>query len=354
MQNQQLMKPAFRSPADVVRWFGAIQSQDFAGSLWAIGLRMREACEADVERAIGEGSILRTWPMRRTIHLVPAEDARWMVRLLAPRQIARMAPYYRKLGITNRKLDRAGKVLHAALVGGKQLTRAELYSRLNAAGIATDAPAGMAHGMHLITHWALDGLICIAARKGKHPTFVLLDEWVARGRDLSGDDAYAELATRYFQSHAPATVADFAWWAGLAMAEARRSMWLIADSLKAIVIDGAECWLTRGFAESATAPPPVLLLPAFDQYTVGYANRSAAVEATMMNSVNHGLAANILVNGRVAGTWKRSFSGKNAVVVFPNLLRKLTNKERIALRQAAKRYAAFVGRTLVAQSRSSN
>jgi len=347
MQNERLIKPVFRSPADVVRWFGAIQSQDFAGSLWAIGLRMREACEADVERAIAERSILRTWPMRRTIHLVPAEDARWMVRLLAPRQIARMAPYYRKLDITSRKLDRAGKVLHRALAGGRQLTRAELYSRLNAAGIATDAPAGMAHGMHLITHWALDGLICIAARKGKQPTFALLDEWAPRSRDLSGDDACAELAKRYFQSHAPATISDFAWWAGLAMAEARRFVWLIADSLKTLTIDGTEYWLNGDLAESAAAQPPVLLLPAFDEYTVGYADRSAAVEATMMNSVNHGLAASIFVNGRVAGTWKRSISGKNAVVVVPNLLRKLTNKERIALRRAAERYAAFLGRTLV-------
>ena len=350
MQNQRLMKPAFRSPADVVRWFGAIQSQDFAGSLWAIGLRMREACETDVERAIAERSILRTWPIRRTIHLVPAEDARWMVRLLAPRQIARMALYYRKLAITDRKLDRAGKVLHASLAGGKQLTRAELYGRLNAAGIATDAPAGMAHGMHLLTHWALDGLICIAARKGKQSTFALLDEWAAKGRELSGDDAYGELATRYFQSHAPATVADFAWWAGLAMADAKRSVWLIADSLKTVKIDGTEYWLTRDLAESAAAQPPVLLLPAFDEYTVGYADRSAAVEATMMNSVNHGLAASMLANGRVAGTWKRSFSGKNAVAVVPNLLRMLTSKERIALRQAAERYAAFVGRTLVGAS----
>jgi hypothetical protein len=350
MQNQRLIKPAFPNPADVARWFGAIQSQDFAGSLWAIGLRIRDACEADVERAIAERSILRTWPMRRTIHLVPAEDARWMVRLLAPRQIARMAPYYRKLGITNRKLDCAGKVLHAALVGGQQLTRAELYSRLNAAGIATSAPAGMAHGMHLITHWALDGLICIAARKGKQPAFALLDEWVARSRELSGDDACAELATRYFQSHAPATVADFAWWAGLAIAEARRSVWLIADSLKPITVDGIEYWLMRDLAESAAGPPPVLLLPAFDEYTVGYANRSAAVEASMMNSVNHGLAAGILVNGRVTGTWKRSFSGRKAVAVVPNLLRKLTSKERIALRRAAERYAAFLGKTLAGAS----
>lgn len=348
MQNQRLLRPAFGNPAEVVRWFGAIQSQDYAGSLYAIGLRTRGACEADVERAIAQGSIVRTWPMRRTIHCVPAEDAGWMVRLLAPRQIARMDPYYRKMGITTRELERAGKVLHNALAGGRQLARAELYGELNTAGIATDGRPGVGRGLHLITHWALEGLICIAARKGKQPTFALLDEWTPRGRELKGDDAYAELARRYFQSHGPATVADFAWWAGIAMADARRAVGLIANWLEPVAIDGVEYWLARGQPEAASGPLPDLLLPAFDEYMVGYADRSAAVETTMMKSVNNGLAAGVLMNGRIAGTWKRALCAKNTVAVVPNLLRRLTGKERTALRRAAARYAAFLGRTLAA------
>jgi hypothetical protein len=346
MINQRLMKPVSHSPADAVRWFGAIQSQDLAGSLYAMGLRMPHASETTVERAIAEKSILRTWPMRRTIHCVPAEDARWMVRLLAPRQIDRMAPYHRKLGITNHELKRAGKVLHSALAEGRQLTRAELYGKLNAAGIATDAPDGLAHGLHLITHWAQAGLICIASRRGKQPTFALLEEWAPRGRELWGDDAYAELAKRYFQSHGPATVADFAWWSGMSMPEAKRALWLLGDSLRAIAIDGGQYWLTRDLSEAAAGPLPVLFLPAFDEYTVGYADRSAAVDANLLKSVNHGLAASILVNGRIAGTWKRAFFAKNTVAVVPHLLRSLTTKERGGLRRAAERYAAFLGRTL--------
>jgi winged helix DNA-binding protein len=349
MVNQRFLKPSFRSPAGVVRWFGAVQSQDLASSLYAIGLRMRDASEATVERAIAGRSIVRSWPMRRTIHCMPAEDARWMVRLLAPRQIARMAVYHRRLGITNHDLERAGKVLHRALAGGKQLTRLEIYGALNAAGVATDAPEGMSRGLHFITHWAQAGLICMASRSGKQHSFALLDEWAPRGRELSGDDAYAELASRYVQSHGPATVADFAWWAGLTMPEAKRSLGLIADSLKAVTIDGAEYWLIRDLSEAVAGPLPVLLLPAFDEYTVGYADRSAAVDEAILATVNHGLAAGIYINGRMAGTWKRALSGKSKVTVLPNLFRKLTNKERTALRRAAERYAMFLGGTLVAE-----
>lgn len=349
LSSQQLIRPSLRRPVDVARWFGAIQSQDPAASSYAIGLRMREGSESAIERAIAQKTIVRTWPMRRTIHCMAAEDAGWMVRLLAPRQIARMATYHRKGGITDRDLESAGKVLHSALAGDKQLTRAELYGELNAAGIATDEHAGMMRGMHILTHWAQAGLICIAARKGKQQTFALLDEWIPRGRDLSGDDAFAELAKRYFQSHGPATVADFAWWAGLTMAEARRSVWLIAKLLKTVRIDGTESWLMRNLAEAAAGPLPVLLLPAFDEYTVGYADRTAAADRDVLASVNHGLAANILVNGRIAGTWKRKLSGEGGVVVVPDVLRSLTTKERTGLRRAAQRYAGFLGATLWAE-----
>ena len=347
MQNQQLTMPGFRSAADVVRWFGAIQSQDLASSLYAIGLRTRDASQATVEHAIAARSIVRTWPMRRTIHCVPAEDARWMVHLLAPRRIARMAVYYRRLEITNHDLDRAGKVLHSALAGGNQLSRPEVYRELNAAGIATDGPAGISRGLHFIVHWAQMGLICMASRKGKQPTFALLDEWVPRSRELSGDEAYAELATRYFQSHGPATVADFAWWSGLTMPEAKRFLCLIVNSLKSFSIDGTDYWLTREHSDAPATPWPVLLLPAFDEYTVGYADRSAAADAPTLKTVNYGLMANILINGRIAGIWKRAISAKNVIFIDAKLLRELTGKERVGLARATERYATFLGGTLL-------
>jgi hypothetical protein len=198
LQNQQLLSHSFKCPTDVVRWFGAFQSQDLASSLYAIGLRTPGSTEPLVERGLSDKTIVRTWPMRRTIHCMPAEDARWMVRLLAPRQNARMASYYRKAGITHGDLERAGKVIHSALAGGKQLTRSELYRELNAAGIATSASAGAMRGLHILVHCAQAGLTCMASRSGKQQTFALLDEWAPPGRDLSGREALAELAKRHW------------------------------------------------------------------------------------------------------------------------------------------------------------
>jgi len=177
LDNQRLTHPSFTTPAEVVRWFGAIQSQDLRGSLYAIGLRMRDATEALVDQAIADRSIVRSWPMRRTIHCMAAEDARWMIRMLAARGLARMQSYHRRMGITAEHLRRAGKVFESSLAGNQQQTRTELYQRLNADGVPTDMPDGQTRGLHLLCHWAQAGLICLAARQGRQPTFALLEDW---------------------------------------------------------------------------------------------------------------------------------------------------------------------------------
>ncbi len=352
LDNQHLAHSSFSTPAEVVRWFGAIQSQNLPSSSCAIGLRMRAATEVLVESAIDSGSIVRSWPMRRTIHCMTAEDVRWMIRMFAPRGIARMAPYHRSMGITPGDLTRAAKVFESSLARGVRLTRPELYERLNASGLATTMPGIPLRGLHLLVHWAQAGLICLAARKGKQPSFALLEDWTPPGRDLFGDDALVELATLYFRAHAPATVKDFAWWTSLPMAEAKRAVHLAGDLLKSTKIDAVEYWLPRDAPAASSGPLPILLLPAFDEYTVAYADRTVAAEESVLRSISHGLAPNILINGRIAGTWKRTLLANETVSVSTNLLRILNRKEQIGLAQAAERYAAFIGRELIADKSS--
>ena len=343
MVNHGLMRSVFTSPVEVVRWFGAIQSQDLPASLYAIGQRMHDATEAIVDRALAEGSIVRSWPMRRTIHCMAADDIRWMIRMLAPRGIARMKPYHRAMGITDDDLARAGNVLESALARGAQLTRPELYGRFNAEGVATKTPDVPMRGLHLLVHWAQAGLICLGARRGKQPTFALLDDWTPRGRDLSGDDALAELAAIYFRAHAPATVKDFSWWSGLTMVEAKRALHVAGDVLRSATIDGVEYWLMRDARGASPGALPFLLLPAFDEYTVGYADRSAAADPSLLPLISHGLAPNIVINGRIAGTWKRTILAKGSVAVTPTLLRSLNKKEQADMARASERYASFLG-----------
>jgi hypothetical protein len=305
LQNQHLSHADLASPADVVRRFGAVQAQDFPDALYAIGLRMPSATDATVEHAISEKTIVRSWPMRGTIHFMPAEDARWMIRLLAPRYNGKAANNYRKAELTPRILAQAGKVLANRMSGGRQCTRQELYAVLNEAGIQTGMQGTEQRGLHVIGHWAREGLICIAARRGKQHTFALLDEWLPPGRDLSSDAAMAEIAKRYFSSHGPATLKDFAWWSGLSLTEAKRGFQPVQHDFERAIVDEAEYWFPPIERPPRSNTKQVFLLPPYDEYTIAYADRSAAIDPAKLSAVQSGLGANVTVDGRIAGTWQR-------------------------------------------------
>jgi len=208
MENQALARPSFRKPEDVVAWFGAVQAQDYLGSLWAIGQRCRSASESLVEKAEARRAIIRTWPMRGTLHFVAAADAKWMLRLLAPRVIARNAARLKRdVDVDASVAARARDIVARALEGGKRLERGALYEALEARRIET----GNSRGLHIL-HWlALEGTICLAGRIGKQHTFALLDEWGPRTQALERDEALAELARRYFTGHGAATLHDLVW-----------------------------------------------------------------------------------------------------------------------------------------------
>lgn len=325
----------------MVRWFGAVQSQDLLASLWAVGLRMgKEITEAEVERAIADKSVIRSWPMRGTIHLMPAEDARWMVRLLAPRLDAKMAVYYRRAGLTAEVIKRAGDVI-AKTLSGKQCTRAEVYAALTAAGIQTTGADSGQRGMHLIVHWARHGLICVTPRKGKQQTFALMDEWMPGGAELSGQEALAEMARRYFRSHGPATLKDFAWWTGATLTEVRRAVEAVKGEFDRETIDGVEVWLSPGLSPTRKAPR-AFMLPPFDEYTVAYADRGAVVERERLVAAGHGIGPNLIIDGRLAGLWKRTLK-KDTVSIEFDLLRPLTSEEKALVPQAVEPYARFLG-----------
>src|SRR5689334_3710438 len=195
LRNQYINGSRLEGPAEVVRALGAVQAQDYYSALWAIGLRLRGVCEAEVEQAIVERRIVRTWPMRGTLHFVAAEDVRWLTELLAPRILLRNAArLLRDFAIDRPVIKRASKIVQAALRGGSALTRAALYEQLDASGIET----GQQRGMHILWWLAHDGLICCGPRAGKQHTFVLLDEWVPGPSSLTRDEALALLAQRYF------------------------------------------------------------------------------------------------------------------------------------------------------------
>src|SRR5438132_5983799 len=236
LRNQQIAQQDFRTPAEVVAYLGALQAQDFAGGKWAIGLRLPNASEADIEGAVADRTIVRTWPMRGTLHFVPAADVRWMLALMASRVVAGSAGRYRSLGLDERTLERGGEALAIALAGRRSLTRPELYRVLDEAGIRS----ADGRGLHIIAHHAQTGLVCFASHAGKQPTFVLLDERVPPATMLDRDEALAELAKRYFTSHGPASLQDFAWWSGLPLRDVRAGAELAALHIDRMRINGVE------------------------------------------------------------------------------------------------------------------
>jgi hypothetical protein len=343
LHQQGLAAAPFENALDVVRWFGAVQAQDYLGSLWALGLRMRRAREAEVERAVAERSIVRTWPLRGTLHFIAAEDVRWMIGLMGARTIARAASRYRQLELDEATFAKSMRVLARALEGGKQLTRTELAATLERRGVAI----GGQRLIHILNRSALEGLTCYAARRGKQFTFALLDEWAPSAKRLSREEALAELARRYFKSHGPATLDDFVWWTGLTTADARAGLETAEASLRRELFDGRAYWLSSSAPALRDESIAAQLLPAFDEYTVAYKERAAVLHTSHVSHANAAsaiLGPTVVIGGRAVGLWKRTLK-RSSVLIKTSLWTTLRKSERNALDASALRYGEFLGLT---------
>jgi hypothetical protein len=340
LYNQHISSAIFDKPGDVVGWLGAVQAQDFLGSLWAVGLRTRNATEQDIEKALADKIIVRTWPLRGTLHFVAAADVRWMLELLTPRIIAASASRRQRLELDDTLFERSKALFVRALQGGRQLPRQAMYGLLDAAHIST---AG-GRGLHILCRLALDGVLCFGAREGKQQTFALLDEWVPKARTMARDEALTELAKRYFTSHGPATLQDYVWWSGLRTSDAKAGLEMAKRHLVREVIDGQIYWFASSMPTAKKARPAAYLLPPFDEYTVAYKDRDAVLDPSYARQVNSGngiFSPIIVVDGQIVGTWNRTLK-KDTVVIKLSPFAKLKEAETRALTEAAERYAEFL------------
>lgn len=342
LTNHRLAGPACAQPGDAVRWLGALQAQDYRGALWAIGLRTAGATERGIEQALAARAIVRTWPLRGTLHFVASQDVRWLLALLTPRVIAHSAGRYRQLGLDEATFGRSKEVFAKALQGGQQLTRDDMLQALAQAGIATTGQ----RGYHLLRRAAQDGLICFGAPRGKQQTFVLLDEWVPESGGRTHDAALAELITRYFTSRGPATAQDLMHWSGLTAAEVKTGLGAAGQALTHATIGDQVYWLPRETPALNSGVPAVHLLPGFDEYLLGYRDRRAVLDPVHVPRICPGSSGmfnpTLVVDGQVTGVWQRTLK-KAAVVIEVAPFRPLTPAENQALSAAAERYGAFLG-----------
>jgi hypothetical protein len=337
--------PREATPADVVRRLLAVQAQDFAAACWALGLRTTGSTRRDVLADLDAGRIVRSWPMRGTLHFVPPEDLRWMLGVTTDRMVTGLAARHRQLKLDVTDLVRARDVVTEALSGGRSLGRAEVMERWERAGIATTGQ----RGYHLIYYLAQTGVLCWGPTLGTQQALVLLDEWAPASRPLEPDEAWAEFLLRYLRGHGPATIKDFVWWTKGTVAGARAGLALLGDTVTSLEVDGVPYVVTAELADRAASAPEtsaergaVHLLPAFDEYLLGYQDRRAVLDDEHVDLIVPGgngiFQPTIVARGRVVGTWRRSGSA-GALDLRP--FAPLTATQQRAAARSAEAYRRF-------------
>jgi hypothetical protein len=344
LHNQHLTGAPLKSPVEVVKWLGAVQAQDYPGAKWALAQRTPGVTDAAIDQVFAEGAILRTHVLRPTWHFVSPEDIRWMLELTAPRVHAVNATMYRQTGLDNATLRRCHTVLEKSLAGGKQLTRTELQVALEQAGISTKGDFRIGY---IMGHAELDGLICSGGRRGKQFTYALLEERAPLARTLDRQAAVAELTRRYFTSHGPATLQDFAVWSGLTIKDARQGVEEVGSKLEHEELDGKTYWFPATRPPAKKASPTAHLLPNYDEYFIGFKDRSAISKAANAFKIHeatrrYALAAHIIfIDGQVVGGWKRALKKEVAVLEMTPIVQ-LTKADQQAVNRAAEKYGAFL------------
>jgi hypothetical protein len=302
---QRLTGQPARSPGEAVRHMLAMQGQDYAGALWSTALRTAGApTAAEIEAALARGEIVRSWPIRGTLHLTAAEDLRWLLALTTPRLVAQAAARRRTLELDEATIERAREAAIAALTGGRALRREQLQERFEAAGIATNGQ----RLYHLLWMLSQTSTLVSGPPVDGAQSFALLDERVPAAPERDRDDALGELVRRYVLSHGPASRQDLAWWSGVTAAEVKIGIAVAGNAVLAIEIEGRELYVP---AEWEPVPPnrEVLLLPGFDELLLGYRDRSASLDegelALVVPGGNGMFLPTFTVGGHVEGLWKR-------------------------------------------------
>ncbi len=338
---QGLTDAQFQTPYDAVKWFGAVQAQDYPAAKWALGLRLPHLNEVELDDAFNAGEIVRTHVMRPTWHFIAPEDLKWMQMLTGPRVKRLLSHYERKMGIDEAMVKKSQRAMASALGGENFLTRNELIPFLKKAGVAA---TGMKLGF-LVSHAELDALICSGPRKGKQFTYALVDERVKKSRKLSHEEALTELTRRYFTSHGPATLNDFGWWSGLTQAEIKQGMGRVKNKLAHEEAGGKTYYFSNEKIPVSKVVAGVHLLPNYDEYTIAYKDTRAVFNPPMKlppNRANVVFNHSIVLDGHIVGMWKK-IPGKKDVKIQTTIFRDLTTKEMSELNDAAQRYGKFVG-----------
>ena len=308
----------------------------------------------DVRAAIArDRTLVKTWTVRGTLHLVPARDLSLYVAAYGAIRRERVVQWLGRAGLTRRELERLSADIVEALAAGP-LTRRQIGTRVGAAHGPT-ARRLLEHSWGGVFHHAVqEGLVCFGPTEGAQTTFVRVDQWLGTTLPVTEcAPAEAELARRFLLAYGPATARDFAYWAGLYAGDARRMWERIEGERREITIDGRSAWVhasTRlprpgGKGASRNGTPHVRLLPHFDAFLLGHRDKVAYIESARYKRVfkNAGwISPVVLVDGRVVATWSAERVGDRLVARIA-AFRTLDPAVRRNVAAEAAALGAFVG-----------
>ena len=315
LANHQLSGTNCTTSRQIVTHFGMVQAQDFNSATWAIGTRLSNCTEKTVHEDFDKGEILRIHVLRPTWHLITPENIRWMLKLSAKRIMQSMKSRDHELGLTDEIYAKCYRIIETALEKEDCITRDDLMNVLHNAGMKFDT----SQMYHVMTGAEANGMICSGALCDKKQTYALLEKRVPPTKSLTKEESLAKLARIYFTGHGPATLQDFVWWSGLSTGEARQGLESVQSEFISETFDEQKYWMPN-IDSLPSVRSKIFLLPAFDEFLVGYKDRTAVI-----TSENHKKAISsngvfrpvVIKNGRAIGLWKKASSGKKVISVTP-------------------------------------
>jgi hypothetical protein len=347
LESQQLAFTQFKTAGEIVRWMCAMQAQDYTMAKWALGIRLPGSTDKMIEESLVRGEVIRTHVLRPTWHLVSPEDITWMLDLTAPRIKSSLRSRNKDLGLTSEVLLKSNTILGKALERDHFLNRESLIRELHNARIPTDNN----RASHLLLWAELEGLICSGVKMGNNQIYALLSDRVPKTPSLSREEALAKLARRYFFSHGPATVQDFAWWSGLSGTDAKRGLEMNKPDLLCETIGDLVYWFSNALSVSQKNSRSAFLIPSYDEFIISYKYRNAVLSAgdhKKSISSNGIFRPVIVVKGQVTGLWKRT-ANKDKVIVETALSRNHSESELNSIAKAGRRLGLFLEKALEIQ-----
>lgn len=341
MLNQQLLFPLYQKPQNIVAWQGAMQAQDYNYFRWAIGIRQRIPQIAQLQAAFAKAELLRLHLLRCTVQVVSQKDIGWLLPLCKERNLRTLQSWHKSINISfsESHFEEITRAMQELLAGGKSLPKRAIAEELTSLGFLLDDRLLTS----LLVRSEIEGLLCSGVMQGREATWALLSERVPTICSLTPNEALKQLAIKYFRSHSPASLDDFAWWSGLSKTQCKKALTLIANEVEEIKVEEETMYLYHNTLDCPDYARKVLLLPPYDEYLIGYKSRWVALEKkhTAKAHNNFGIFKPVILHeGRVVGNWKASI-GKQASNLLTELFAEKSKVKQQSLQDAINQFVEF-------------